>query len=112
MFHDLKWEHVGSLVIAASVTASFGYFVISASNKTDNTTAALVTVNARLDRLFDKLDQINATLPVLVERENEDRMQITDGRGQWSSLMGRMVAIENNVAAVHAEAVEPKRPGR
>lgn len=109
MFANIKWEHLGSIVVAVVALCSLGVFIITASNKTDATVASLVTVNMRLDRLFDKLDQINGTLPVLVEREAEDRQQITDSRGQWGSLMGRIVAIESNIAAVHAEATEPKK---
>lgn len=120
MFEGLKWEHVGSILIAISVAASFGVFVVSTSIKTDNTATAVAAAqvaaiaaqaseSVRLDRIFEKIDEINRTLPVLVERENEDRQQITDGRGQWGSLMGRITAIESNIAAVHAEATEPKK---
>lgn len=105
----LRADHIIAAVPACVATVMLIVWLVNGRASTDNTQAAMVTVNSRLDRIFVKLDDINASLPVLVEKVRTAENQITEGRGSWASLDVRLRAIEQNAAANHAdiEAVKP-----
>lgn len=99
----LKPETILSLISTAVVIigGAVGYVIYISDNahKTDSTAAAMITVNARLDRIFEKLD----VLPVLVEKVRQAEVQITDGKGSYSSLDLRLRVIENNAAVARSD---------
>lgn len=101
---------VGNMIISYSGTAfkADTLALTLATTKADNV-AAMVGLNARLDRLFEKVDTINERLPVLVERLDAARGQIAEGKGAYGSLESRLRAIETNVEAVHQESIKPRR---
>ena len=80
--------------------------------KADSVAVATVTINARLDRLFDKVDLLATALPVIQEKIAQTENQITEARGSYSNLDTRLRAIENNEAANHIDASRAlgKRP--
>lgn len=104
----IKAEHWIAAVPAIVSAVAVVIFISGTSMKTDTTMAATVTINARLDRLFDKLDEINKVLPVLAEKVRAAEVAILDGRGGYTSLEVRLRAMENNIAAVHEENVKSK----
>lgn len=102
-----SWFSVMNLAAGIQVVVVLMGVVIwatSHADKADSVAAAAISVNARLDRLFEKVDMIAENLPVLREKVSNLEQQVTDGRGQYSSLDVRLRAIENNTAAVHEEA--------
>lgn len=101
-----KIEHIAIVIQAALFLGGALIWVTTANVQSNQTATAMVTVNARLDRIFEKLD----ILPVTVEKVRQLEQQVTDSRGSYSTLDVRLRAIENNNAANHAdiEAVKPK----
>lgn len=100
-----KLEHVGLVFQVAVVLGGLSIWLITNSNRTDATASAMITVNARLDRIFEKLDN----LPVLVEKVRQAEIAISESKGGYASLDTRLRAIENNVAVTHEEVIA-KRP--
>lgn len=106
-----SWFNIPNLVAGINVTIVAIGFIVWFSGKAisvDQAHIDLITVNARLDRIFEKLD----ALPVLVEKVHNAESQITEARGAYSTLDIRLRAIENNNAANHAdiEAVAKPKP--
>lgn len=102
-------EHGFVLMQAASMVVLITLYVSGNVNRSTQAAADLVTVNMRLDRLFEKLDQINGSLPVLVEKVRVAEDQITRGKGDYASLDVRLREIERNNAANH-EDINAIRP--
>lgn len=102
-----QWLKDNMLIVLMSLQILVGstLWVSSLYNKTSSNDVALVTVNARLDRIFEKLDG----LPVMAEQLKEARESIAASRGDYASLEVRLRTMENNIAAVHGEATEPHR---
>jgi hypothetical protein len=111
-----EWLKTNMMVVIMAVgfIISASLWVGSLSSKSGVTDATLVAtngaltvVNARMDRLFDKLDSITGTLPVMAEQIKQVREAIALARGDAASLDVRLRGMENNIAAVHAEAIVP-----
>lgn len=104
-----EWLKANVLIVLMCIQFLVGttLWVSSLANSSGSNSSALVTVNARLDRIFEKLDG----LPVMAEQVKELQAQMADAKGSSGSLEARLRLLEQNVAAVHAEATDPhKRP--
>lgn len=108
-----SWLRVEYIALAFQIVVAIGavsVWAINSASKTDSTTAAMITVNARLDRIFEKLD----VLPVLVEKVRQAEIAIGDSKGGYSTLDVRLRMIEQNNAANHADiqsVLPPQRKG-
>lgn len=111
-----KVEYVALVVQVAVVLGGLSIWLIGNASRTDQTaaamvlvkeqtTAAMVTVNSRLDRIFEKLD----SLPVVIEKVRQAEIAISESKGGYATLDTRLRAIENNLAVTHEELVA-KRP--
>lgn len=100
----LSYVNIGAGLPIAMVLVSGLVWAVMKGDKADTATAAAVTINARLDRLFEKIDIIATAMPVIQEKVANLEHQVTDGRGAYSTLDVRLRAIEMNTAAVHEEA--------
>lgn len=110
MSTEKSWTEIALAVVPAlAVVAGLGVWMIRGDDRSDGTekalNAAMVTVNARLDRIFTKLDDFAATFPVMQEKLRMVQAQIDEAKGTSSSLEARLRAIENNNAANHADIV-------
>jgi hypothetical protein len=100
----LSWMNVVSGVNVLVLLCGLIFWVATESAKTDNTALAMGSVNARLDRLFDKLDTMNVILPVIQEKISQLENHGVEERGTYASLRDRLSAIEANSAANHIDA--------
>jgi len=87
------------------IITGLGFWAITTANKTDTVVTAMIGVNSRLDRIFEKLDAI----PVVQERLTQVQSQLADAKGAYVSLEARLRGLESNVSAVHDEATKPRR---
>lgn len=102
-------EHGLVILQAATVLVLVTIYVANNASRSAQASADIVLVNARLDRLFDKLDEINKSLPVLAEKVHAIEEAVTTSRGAFASLDLRLRLIEANEAANHADinAIKP-----
>lgn len=102
----LKLSDILSIITLLCVIGGVIYESGIKSNAIEQMNLAVVTINSRLDRLFEKVDIVS----VLVEKVRSLETQITDARGNNTTLEQRIRLIESNNAANHADikATNPK----
>lgn len=86
---------VGVMVNTLALLAGLTMFLIHGGFQSTQNALDVVTINARLDRIFEKLD----VLPVMNEQIQEAQRQITAGKGDWATMDGRLRAMEQNTAS-------------
>ena len=95
----LNWATIGVILALLTTFESGSFWVINKFDKADSTAVSLITVNARLDKIFEKLD----VLPVIQEQLTQSRKELIDGKGEYSDLNTRLRIIELDEAANHAD---------
>lgn len=78
-------------------------WAVTKAETADRNNLALAGVETRLGRIFDTLDTIRQTLPVMQERIAQGERAANDARGVWASADLRLRAIEQNAAANHED---------
>ena len=102
-----SWLSVMNLAAGIQVAAVLIGLIVWVTHKgdtADNVAIAAVAVNTRLDHIADRVDAIAASLPVMQEKVISLERQVTDGRGQYTTLDTRLRAIETNEYANHVDA--------
>lgn len=102
-----SWLSVANLIAGiqvAMVVVGLIFWVTQKADQADAVTAAMVGVNSRLDRLFDKMDIVVTQLPVLQEKVSNLENQVTEARGAYNTMRDHLDALDHNEAANHADA--------
>lgn len=100
----LSWTNLVAGIQVSVVVCALVFWAATKSNQADSTAAAMITLNARFDRVFEKLD----TLTILAEQMREVQGEIDGAKGAYASLDVRLRAIEQNNAALHND-IQTKR---
>ena len=93
----LSWTNLTAGIYVATVVAGLGMWAMTETNKTDNTSLAIISIDSRLNIISARTESI----AVMVEQINEARAAIALAAGNYASLDVRLRAMENNMAANH-----------